>query len=74
MLKNREYYICDRCKKEIDEEEKHIACDYAYMYDLCQNCYDDYKKLKGNVEKYYELIDEEYKKYSFGKYLPKEEK
>lgn len=74
MKKINEYYICDRCKKEISKEERNNTCDgiNAYLYDLCEECkknYDDYKKEYSILES---KADELSKKYKFGKYLPKE--
>lgn len=74
--KTREYYICDRCKEEIEESEICNVCDgfNAYNYYLCRDCYDiyeDYTKAIASIEKQYEQITNAYK---FGKYMFREDR
>lgn len=75
MKKIKEYYICDRCKKELNEEDINNICDgiTAYFYDLCEECkkeYDEFKKEYKILENKAEELKEKYK---FGKYAFEEE-
>ena len=69
MRKNEIIYYCDKCKKQIKENELKTIFDGVFYYELCEKCnyeYEDYKK------KYDELankVDQLQKKYKFGKYL-----
>lgn len=70
MLKTKNYHICDRCKKEI--EEINFAPYQRYCYELCDKCNKDFLKFKSEVEdlkKYWETLEKEYQ---FGEYLPQE--
>lgn len=73
--KTREYYICDRCKKELEKDTRYEVGDFinAYSYDLCDNCYKEYEEYKSRVESLDKKVKEMTKLYRFGKYLPKEE-
>lgn len=71
MKKIREYYICDRCFKEI--EKPIIEYDYQYMYELCEKCSKDFKKYKDSRDYLETRFDEITKEYKFGKYLPKDD-
>lgn len=76
MIKTKEYYVCDRCKKEIEDysEKENNVCDgyNAYFYDLCKECkvdYEEYTRKLAGLNKTYKTLSEKYK---FGKYLPRE--
>lgn len=76
MLKKKEYRVCDRCSKEIDENNGHINfCDVVdcYFYDLCDDCYEEYTKYQAEADDLRKRHEELAKHYKFGKYLPKEE-
>ena len=77
MKKTKEYYICDRCKKTIEdysEEENNVTDIYnVYFYDLCKECmvdFNEYKAKLAGLDKTYKTLSEKYK---FGRYLPREE-
>lgn len=71
MLKTREYYVCDRCQKEIKEgEEISTVLDTPYRYELCENCKKKYDEMEEKVNKHRKALEEEYKKYQFGEFLP----
>lgn len=72
MKKIKEYHICDRCKKEITEEEINLRYDYTNRYELCDNCDYTYIEFETKVKKLKEKWEELEKEYKFGKYLPKE--
>ena len=72
MKKIKEYHICDRCKKEINEEEINLRYDYAGCYELCDDCDYTYIEFNTKVQNLKEKWEELEKKYKFGKYLPKE--
>ena len=36
MNKIKEYHICDRCKKELSEDDFIGICGDLYFYDLCK--------------------------------------
>lgn len=70
--KTREYYICDRCKKEITEEDtRYEVGDFinACNYDLCDDCYKAYEEYKSRVEDLDKEVKEMTKTYRFGKYM-----
>lgn len=72
MEKHRVYYICDRCKKEVNKEDLKQVSDMGYFYELCDDCkalFDEYDKKTQEAEK---QLDDMAKEYQFGKYLPKE--
>ena len=72
MKKIKEYHICDRCKKEITDEEINEVFDYAYRYELCNECkdvHDEFIRKVNGLKKTWEHLEEKYK---FGEYLPKE--
>ena len=76
MKKIKEYYICDRCKKELTEKDTcYEVRDFinAYNYDLCDNCYKEYEEYKSRVKDLDKEVKEMTELYKFGKYLPKEE-
>lgn len=59
MRKIKKYYICDRCKKEINEEEINKVFD-NYFYDLCNKCkkiYDEYSKRVEGLKKSWEELE-----------------
>lgn len=72
MKKIKEYHICDRCKKEINEEEINLRYDYAYRYELCDDCDNVYIEFETKVQNLKEKWEELEKEYKFGKYLPKD--
>ena len=70
--KTREYYICDRCKKELpDKEARHEVWDLinAYTYDLCDDCHKEYEEYKSRVEDLDKEVKEMTKLYRFGEYM-----
>lgn len=74
MKKMKEYHICDRCKKEITGKEINEVYDYAYLYELCNDClklHNEFERKVKGLKKDWENLEKEYK---FGQYLPKEEK
>lgn len=73
MKKVKEYYICDRCKKEIGEDDFRGVCSNLYFYDLCKNCKEDFDKYQSETKELEQKYDEIMKKYQFEKYLPREE-
>lgn len=73
MKKIKEYYICDRCKKELEEDDYICVCSNIYFYDLCKDCKIDFDKYKSETKKLEQKYDEITKKYQFEKYLPVEE-
>lgn len=44
MQKQKVYWICDRCFKEI--EKPIIEYDYQYMYELCEECDKEFHQYK----------------------------
>jgi len=77
MKKTKEYYICDRCKKTIEDyskKENYVTDVYnGYFYDLCKECMADFNEYKiklSGLDKTYKTLSEKYK---FGRYLPREE-
>ena len=72
MKKVKEYYICDRCKKEFDKNKLYV-CNYnMWSYDLCEYCKKDLETLELAVNNYLDLIRDEEERYQFGRYLPKD--
>ena len=70
--KTREYYICDRCKKELTEKDtRYEVGDFinAYNYDLCDDCYKEYEEYKSRVEDLDKEVKKMTKLYRFGKYM-----
>lgn len=67
----KEYYVCDRCKKEITEDGHYDVMDgiNAYYYDLCDKCYKDYEEYKSQVGKLDEEIREITKVHKFGRHM-----
>lgn len=72
MKKIKEYHICDRCKKEMTEEEINLIYDYAYCYELCDDCSDRFIEFETKIRNLKEKQEELEKEYKFGRYLPKE--
>ena len=73
MKKIKEVWYCDRCHKELEEDELIYVSDYMYSYELCDDCkilYDTYKKAIKELD---EKIDKVTKDFSFGRYLPRED-
>ena len=73
MLKQKEYRICDRCKKELSKTDFIGVCGDYYFYDLCEKCKKDYDEYNNKVKDLRKQWDELTKEYQFEKYLPKEE-
>lgn len=72
MKRIKEFYICDRCKKEINKEEINEIFDYGYHYELCKECKDihvEFDKKVNSLKKKWESLE---KLYKFGEYLPRE--
>ena len=72
MKKIREYYICDRCKKEIDEDKINKAYYTGWYYQLCDDCFKKYKEFKDLIEKLKKKWEKLEQEYQFGKYLPED--
>ena len=72
MKKIREYYICDRCKKEINEEEINKAYYTSWYYELCNKCYEDFNEFKNKTEKIRNKWEQLEQEYQFGRYLPED--
>lgn len=71
MKKIKEYHICDRCKKEINNNEINEVFDYAHHYELCDECkeiHDEFQRKVNGLKKSWEGLE---RKYQFGEYLPK---
>ena len=73
MKKTKEYYICDRCKKELEKDDFKDICGFEYFYDLCKECKKEFDKYEIEVKELDKKFDDITKKYKFGKYIPKEE-
>jgi hypothetical protein len=73
MLKTKEYYICDRCKKEIDKDKINKRYDNMYSYELCDECSIDFDNYKLEIKRLENEYEEYGKLYKFGKYLPKDD-
>ncbi len=69
MKKLKEYHICDRCGKEI-LGDPFMAPDNFYIYELCYECNEIFKKYNEENKKIETKWDIIAKKYKFGKYLP----
>lgn len=71
--KNIEYYICDRCKEEIENysEKDNQVCDgfNGYFYDLCNDCLGVFEDYKRNIEEVNKQFKDITKTYKFGKYM-----
>lgn len=76
MKKVKEYYICDRCKKELDKDElKKIGDIYnAYTYELCEQCENDYYSYDIHMKAIYENAKALTEGHNFGKYMYQEDK
>lgn len=72
MKKIREYYVCDRCKKEYPGTQLIVTYDYEYRYDLCVECKKVFDKYEKDIELAKAKIDRISENYKFGKYLPKD--
>lgn len=72
MKKIKEYHICDRCKKEIREEDIIHVSDYSRYYELCDDCDNVYIEFKTKVQNLKRKWEELEKEYKFGEYLPKD--
>lgn len=72
MKKIKEYHICDRCKKKINEEEINLRYYNACSYELCDDCDNVYIEFETKIQNLKEKWGELEKEYKFGKYLPKE--
>lgn len=75
MLKRKEYRVCDRCFKELDDNGHIELCDAldTRFYDLCDNCYEEYASYRAEMDELLGLRHKIAVKYKFGPYLPKEE-
>lgn len=72
MKKIREYYICDRCKKEIDKDKINKAFYTNWYYELCDDCFEKYKELDDKLDKLKKKWEKLEKEYQFGNYLPED--
>lgn len=73
MEKTKTYYICDKCKKEIKEEEIQRAYYVEWYYELCNECFESFKEFNGKAGKIRNKWEKLEKEYQFGYYLPKDE-
>lgn len=73
MKKTKEYYICDRCKKEIDENKINTKIYLNWYYQLCDDCFKKYKEFDNKIDKLKKEWEKLEKDYEFGDYLPKNE-
>lgn len=71
MRKIREYHLCDRCNKEIDEKKLSVCYDNTYKFELCDECKEIFDKYKEELKQVDMKKDRISKKYNFGKYLIK---
>lgn len=54
----KEIIMCDKCKKEIKEEELFRCCFKLSFFELCERCHNKMKELKHKLEE----LDDKYKK------------
>lgn len=73
MRITKEYHICDRCKKEIKEEEINNAYYTRWYYELCNECFEKYTEFNKETNKLKKKWEKLEQKYQFGDYLPKED-
>lgn len=72
MKKIREYYICDRCNKEILKEEINYIYYNQWHYELCDNCKEIFELFEIKVNNLKNQRKELEKEYQFGIYLPED--
>lgn len=72
MERTRVYYVCDRCKKEVEKDKVIRVTSMPYCYELCEECKESYDEYQEKIKELEEQIDEITKIYQFGKHLPKE--
>ena len=48
--------ICDRCGKELKDEEINYMTDYRYCFEVCNECYEVMKPIKEKRDKDYERL------------------
>lgn len=69
MKKVKEYYVCDRCNKELEKKYVVFAFESGYRWDLCAECANIFEEYKGKCD----ILEEKAKKiqeeYNFGSYL-----
>ncbi len=73
MKKIREYYICDRCKKELEENKINHEFYNMWCYDLCDKCkelFNSFETKVNSLKNQWQDLEIEYK---FGTYLPRED-
>lgn len=74
MKKIKEYYICDRCNKELSKADVVFVFESRYQYDLCTECanvFEEYKEKYGILEEKAKRLQ---KQYNFGSYLAEKNK
>lgn len=74
MKKIKEYYICDRCNKELSKADVVFVFESRYQYDLCIECanvFEEYKEKYGILEEKAKRLQQEY---NFGSYLAEKNK
>lgn len=72
MKKVRKYYICDRCKKELEENKINRVYYQMWAYDLCDKCkelFDLFETKTNSLKNDWQDLEMEYK---FGTYLPED--
>lgn len=76
--KIKEYYVCDKCKKEIEDysiKVNHVCDSFnAYFYDLCSECKDAFDKYDCEIKTLRDQAEKLTEKYMFGRYMFKDGK
>lgn len=74
MRKIREVCYCDRCHKEIKQNEIQVETyDHYWKYELCPECDKLFEEFYDKVKDYEQLIEDAEKEYWFGRFTPREE-
>ena len=69
MRKQIEHIYCDKCRKET--EEVHNAFYLRWHYELCNECFKDFKEFEEAVIPLEEQWKKMEQKYQYGEYFPK---
>lgn len=69
----QEIRICDRCKKELKDNNYASVTDHAngYFYELCDECHKDYLDYKKEIEELWNQQQSITKEHRFGLYMYK---